>query len=129
MDQQLAVFKGRRYLNLQGVRGSPVLANDELQSGPHGVDGSHLDIDEIKRKGLAANNVFGDLGRDFRRFFRPGHTDHAVWIKRLLQLDQVGSELSTACHESMDRVEGLGGKFRIPTVRLDDFGEEDAFGE
>ena len=69
MDQQLAVFKGRRYLNLQGVRGSPVLANDELQSGPHGVDGSHLDIDEIKRKGLAANNVFVTSVGTFAAFF------------------------------------------------------------
>src|SRR6478672_1153406 len=129
MDSYLAVFKGKRELILQGVSASPVLANDELQSGPDGVDSGHFDIDQIERKGLAANNIFSDISRNFRRLLWPGHPDHAVGLERLLQPDEVGSEFGVASREGMDRVEGFGGKSCIPMVRAYDFGERRAIGE
>ena len=45
-----------------------LIANHQLQAGPHVVDSAHLHVHEAERKGEVADDVFGDVGLQPRPF-------------------------------------------------------------
>src|SRR5688572_28964899 len=63
-------------------------AHDELQPGPHVIDGTDLDVDEAERQSHLSNDVLRDVGRHVRGLLRPRHPDRGARAESF----SVGSE-------------------------------------
>src|SRR5262245_33338055 len=83
---------------------APLLADDELQPRPGLVDRRDLHVDKVELQGLAAHNIFGNVGCDLRGLLRPRHPDHAVRLQRLLQANEVVGDLDLLPREGVDEI-------------------------
>src|SRR5436305_8646827 len=71
------------------------LADDELQPGPHLVDGAHLHVDPAERQRVGADRVLGDVGGPPGGLLRPRHPQHGVGRQQLAQPHELRAQRDT----------------------------------